>query len=347
MYSSAEQYMQRALDLSLKGLGNTLTNPLVGCVIVYENRIIGEGYHTKYGAAHAEVEAMQSVSENDRQFLSQSTLYVTLEPCCHFGKTPPCTDLIIENKIPHVVVAQLDPYEKVSGKGVERLKSAGVLVEVGVLQHQAAFANRRFLCNQTLKRPYIILKWAETIDGFIAGKSNGQKQISGSMAQLLVHRWRSEESAFLIGKNTLLNDSPLLNNRFWTGANPTRVVLGNADESYYNLPFFDLNIPTYLIGNKHKIGHIKNAELVEIETGNLGHVLEFLMQQGMSSVVVEGGRSVLDNFLQFGFWDEVRVLQSKNKYFNNGLQAPCLPEGNWENEDLSDDTLKILYKNVI
>lgn len=338
--------MQRAIRLSEKGLGQTHTNPLVGCVIAYNDRVIGEGYHTGYGAAHAEVEAIRSVSENDKQFLDKSTLYVTLEPCCHYGKTPPCTDLILEKNIPNVVIAHLDPFEKVAGKGVEKLKNAGVNVRVGFLKEEAAFVNRRFLWNQEKHKPYVILKWAETADGFIAGNEPGQKQISGSLAQLLLHRWRSEESAFLIGKNTLLHDSPLLTNRLWSGNNPVRVVLGNADVAYLQLPFFKVNEPTYLIGMSHGVQQIHNAELVSFDPHNIEAVLEFVMQEQLSSLVVEGGKKVLESFINAGFWNEIRVFKSKYKLFKNGVKAPEMPQQEYIEQDLKDDNLIVLYKNA-
>lgn len=331
--------MQRAIDLSLKGLGNTKTNPLVGCVIVHENNIIGEGYHAKYGEAHAEVAAIYSVV--DKGLLKQATLYVTLEPCCHFGKTPPCTELILKHSIPKVVIACLDPFPEVSGKGVEILKKQGVIVEVGMLQKEAAFANRRFLCNQQQKRPYVILKWAETADGFLAGTQSSQKQISGEMASLLLHKWRSEEDAFLIGKNTLLMDKPLLTNRKWSGKSPIRIVLGNTDQDYLNQPIFSSDVQTILIGDNHKVNEIEGAEILTLDKRNLKEVLSILFSKGISSLVVEGGREVLKSFIEAKLFDEIRVFKSKKVFFENGLSAPTIELEFQENIDLNEDWLLV------
>jgi len=335
--------MQRAIDLSLKGLGSTQTNPLVGCVIVYKNTIIGEGFHAKYGEAHAEVQAINSVADADKSLLQHATLYVTLEPCCHFGKTPPCTELIVKHGIQTVVIACLDPFPKVSGKGVYFLTQNGIKVEVGVLQKEAEFANRRFMLNQNSQRPYVILKWAETSNGKIAGEHISQKQISGENASLLLHKWRSQEGAFLIGKNTLLFDKPLLTNRKWSGKNPIRVVLGNSNEAYKKLPFFSIEIQTFLIGNKHDIKHIEGAELVEIDSRNLNKVLSFLYSKGISSLVVEGGREVLQSFIETKLFDEVRVLKSKNISFEKGLDSPTINFEFQEKVDLQEDWLLVHY----
>lgn len=346
MVPSPEQYIQRAIDLSLKGLGHTQTNPLVGCVIVHNNRIIGEGYHKQYGGAHAEVEAIQSVSGKDCTLLKDATLYVTLEPCCHQGKTPPCTELILQHQIPHVVIAMLDPYPKVSGKGLEMLKQNGVKVDTGVLKERAEFANRRFICNQEKHRPYVILKWAETSNGFMSGSKINQKQISGSMAQTLLHKWRSEESAFMIGKNTLLQDKPLLNNRLWTGSSPARIVLGSATQEFGALDFFSLSLPTFVIGNQHKISNLNGATLVEMDTYELEQILTFILNKGYSSVVVEGGRKLLDSFIQQNCWDEIRVLKSKKTQFESGIESPDLPKNFTPLfQDLKEDTLTTIYNS--
>jgi len=234
--------MQRALDLAERGKGAVRPNPMVGCVIVHEEKIIGEGYHEQYGGPHAEVQAFASVS--DPQLLAEATVYVSLEPCSHWGKTPPCANLLVEKGIKSVVVATLDPNPLVAGKGVQLLEVAGISVQVGLLEQEARWQNRRFFCQQEKHRPYVILKWAQTQDGFIARENFDSKWISGTQSRQLVHQWRAEEQAILVGKNTALHDNPRLNVRDWTGSDPIRVVLDSKLELPTDLHLFDQQIPT-------------------------------------------------------------------------------------------------------
>lgn len=319
-------FMRRAISLAHLGLGNTKTNPLVGCVIVYNNKIIGEGYHKQFGEAHAEVNAIKSVAKEHLSLLEKSTLYVTLEPCCHIGKTPPCTNIIIEHKIPHVVIACLDPFDAVKGNGVSILKQNGVTVTVGLLEKDAAFMNRRFLCNQVNKRPYIILKWAQSADGFVNSLNKTQTKISGNEAQILLHKWRSEEDAFIIGKQTLLIDNPSLSNRFFPGKQPIRIVFANADESFKNLLLFKPTPPAWIVGKNHQVETLPNTILINQDTNHLAETMQLLLSKGISSVVVEGGKKLLDSFIQSGLYDEFRVIKSKSLLIQNGLLAPQIPD---------------------
>ena len=254
-------FMQRALDLAERGKGTVRPNPLVGCVLVHEGNIIGEGYHEQYGGPHAEVNAIASVT--DPNLLTDATAYVSLEPCSHWGKTPPCANLLVEKGIKSVVVATLDPNPLVAGKGVKLLEEAGISVQVGLLEQEARWQNRRFFCQQEKHRPYLILKWAQTQDGFIARENFDSKWISGTQSRQLVHQWRAEEQAILVGKNTALHDNPRLNVRDWTGSDPIRVVLDSKLELPAELHLFDQKIPT-LCYNTLKSETLPNLEWVKL-----------------------------------------------------------------------------------
>ena len=251
-----QKYMQRALELAAFGIGNVAPNPLVGCVIVHNDKIIGEGWHQKFGGPHAEVNAINSV--NNKQLLAESTLYVTLEPCNHHGKTPPCVDLILQYKIPNVVIATLDVNPIVSGKGVARLKENGVEVSFGILAQEAQFQNRRFITFHQKKRPYIILKWAQSADGFIDKKreigEKGSFQISGKAAQIALHQWRSEEAGILVGKNTALIDNPKLNTRLWEGNNPVRIIIDTNLEVPRTHHIYDNSVRTLIFNRLERGG---------------------------------------------------------------------------------------------
>jgi diaminohydroxyphosphoribosylaminopyrimidine deaminase/5-amino-6-(5-phosphoribosylamino)uracil reductase len=338
-------FMQRAIALSLLGFGKTRSNPLVGCVVVHKGEIIGEGYHAFFGGPHAEVNAIQSVHNKER--LQEATLYVTLEPCCHFGKTPPCTDLILAHKIPRVVVANLDPFPEVSGKGIARLQSAGVEVVTGLAEEEAAYANRRFLTAQLHKRPFVIAKWAETSNGIMASAIS--KQISGKEAQTLLHQWRSQETAFLVGKGTFMLDNPLLTNRLWGEAQPMRVVLANGLRVADNPGFFEQPSPILLYGNALDSEDFpQHVTCIPIDAYQLEEVLLDLFLRGITSLVVEGGRNILDAFLALGFVDEIRVLKSKKTIWEKGVLAPDIPvwfSKHKEELDLNTDRLFVYSVN--
>lgn len=352
-----EKYMLRCLELAKNGLGNVAPNPMVGCVIVCEGKVIGEGYHQEYGKAHAEVNAIHSV--RDKSLLQKSTLYVNLEPCAHFGKTPPCANLIVEHNIPRVVIGCIDSYSEVSGKGIEKLRNAGIEVTVGILENESLELNKRFFTFHNKKRPYVILKWAETIDGFIdvyrvniknneiAGqpRNDADNWITSPLSKQLVHKWRSEEAAILVGTTTALNDNPKLNVREWKGNNPTRIVIDLHDRLPQSLNLFDKIMPT-IVFSLSKETSTNNLTYVKINNAKtlLQEVLNELYKRNIQSVIVEGGATLLQSFIDQHLWDEARVFVG-NKKFTTGLKAPSL-KGNLIVEELIDvDYLKWIVNN--
>lgn len=330
--------MQRCLQLAQKGLGKVSPNPMVGCVIVHGDKIIGEGYHKAYGGPHAEPEAMASLV--DKSLLRESTVYVSLEPCAHYGKTPPCAPLLVESGVRKVVIGALDPYHQVDGRGVQILKQGGVEVITGVLQKECEEINKRFITYHVRKRPYIILKWAETSDGFIAGE--GRRQISGKAAQTRLHQWRTEEDAFMVGTNTLLNDNPQLNSRNWPGKNPTRIAIDMQLKSGgMQLHFHDGSQDTIIL-NGIRNGTEGNVQFTRIVDNSPQSIIEAIYNKRIQSVVIEGGARLLNSFIQQGYYDEVRVLRSKRLLWGKGEKVPALPALTSISEDLDDDEL-ILY----
>jgi diaminohydroxyphosphoribosylaminopyrimidine deaminase / 5-amino-6-(5-phosphoribosylamino)uracil reductase len=321
--STAEIFMQRCLDLALLGIGDVAPNPMVGCVIVHEGVIIGEGYHMKYGEPHAEVNAIHSVK--NPELLLESTLYVSLEPCAHFGKTPPCSDLIIESRIPKVVIGTVDPFAEVAGKGIERMKNAGIEVEVGLLEKESRSLNRRFFTFHEKKRPYIILKWAQTLDGFI-DTDRTEKQhptwITNALAKRLVHKQRSEESAILIGTNTAEYDNPALTVREWTGAQPIRMVIDRIGRLNPELHIFDGNVPTWVFTAIERPDS-ENLKFITLDFNQniLPQMMAELYQREILSVIVEGGSELLNSFLEINLWDEAFVYTG-NQFFGKGVAAP-------------------------
>ncbi|MEQ8628986.1 bifunctional diaminohydroxyphosphoribosylaminopyrimidine deaminase/5-amino-6-(5-phosphoribosylamino)uracil reductase RibD [Ekhidna sp.] len=335
------RYMQRALELAELGRGSVSPNPMVGCVIVHQGKIIGEGYHKKYGEAHAEVNAIHSV--NDHSIFPESTVYVTLEPCAHHGKTPPCADLLIEKKIKRVVVACRDPFDQVDGKGIEKLQKAGLDVELGILEKEAIELNKRFLTSVQKERPYVILKWAQTSDGFVARENYDSKWISNSYSRQLVHKWRTEEDAILVGKNTAIHDDPLLTSREWKGNNPIRVLLDSNLEVNKTFNLFNEDAPT-LILNSIKEEKAGNIEWIKTDMNNPWSVLRKLHERKIQSVIIEGGSQVLNSFINENCWDEARVFTSETT-FGNGIAAPEI-EGKVEKEEtIFADQLTIYRKN--
>jgi diaminohydroxyphosphoribosylaminopyrimidine deaminase / 5-amino-6-(5-phosphoribosylamino)uracil reductase len=316
-------YMQRALELALRGAGHVSPNPLVGCVIVHQNKVIGEGWHQQYGGPHAEVNAIATVE--DKSLLKDSTVYVTLEPCSHYGKTPPCADLLIKHDVKHVVIATLDTNPLVAGKGVEKLKASGAQVQTGILEQKGRELNRRFFTYMEKQRPFIILKWAQTADGFMARNNLDSKWISNELSRQLVHQWRTQEDAILVGTRTALHDNPLLNVRLWTGRNPVRIVIDKSLNLKQNLHLFDGTQPT-LCYNTIKNEEALNVTYIRItEDDFLTGILKDLHARKIQSVIVEGGPSTLSYFLKKNLWDEARVFTSKQA-FGEGLPAP-LPKG--------------------
>lgn len=319
-----EQLMQRCLQLASLGAGTVSPNPMVGAVLVYEDRIIGEGYHQAYGMPHAEINCINSVSFENKEFISQSTLYVSLEPCAHFGKTPPCTNRIIEEKIPKVVIGSMDPFPKVNGLGITQLKAAGIEVITGVLKNETDELNKRFFSVHTKMRPYIILKWAQTANKKMALQNGERLMISNPITQRLVHKWRSEEDAVMVGTKTALLDNPILDTRFWPGNSPVRVI-----------PDRELKLPMHLhIFNKQQrtiiFNEMKNVEQAFLiykkismhSDDTLQQILEKCAGENIQSILVEGGAKLLNNFMKENRWDEMRVITNENLLANDAIDAP-------------------------
>lgn len=343
-------FMQRCLDLAAQGIGNVAPNPPVGAVIVYQNRIIGEGYHQQYGQAHAEPNAINSVLPQDKHLLSQSTLYVSLEPCSHFGKTPPCSDLIIKTGIPKVVIASPDPFELVNGQGIQKLRAAGIEVTIDILQTEANWLMRRFLTYHQHQRPYIILKWAQTANHFIAPTNKQQQWISNSFAKMLTHRWRTEEQAILVGTNTALADNPQLTARLWTGKQPLRLVIDRYGRLQNKpLHLLDNSLPTVVFTQTHPNQNVNQANLqyipINFEHQPLQQILHFLYQQKIQSVIVEGGAALLNSFIDANLWDEARVFTAPI-YWDNGLTAPLLSNAKLHQKQKIDDNCLTIFTNL-
>ena len=341
-----ELYMRRCLELARLGGGYTAPNPMVGSVLVHENEIIGEGYHRKYGQPHAEVNCINSVKQENRHLIEKSVIYVSLEPCAHFGKTPPCADLIIKHKIPTAVVGCRDPFELVDGRGIEKLLAAGVQVITPVLENECKELNKRFFTFHTKKRPYIILKWAQSKNQKIGNADFSRVLISNSGSNRLVHKWRSEEAGVLIGTNTALHDNPSLNTRNWTGPDPVRLVLD-----------MNLRLPSDLqIYNKKQKTIIFNAFQDEDQENVLYYKLEKDLPVAYSisdacyklqiqSVLIEGGTELLQSFIDEKLWDEARVIENTQLIIENGSQAPVLSnQVLTASEEVLTDTISC-YKN--
>ena len=317
--------MRRCLQLAALGAGNVAPNPMVGAVLVYEHRIIGEGYHRAFGTWHAEVECLKSVAEEDRELISKSTLYVSLEPCAHFGKTPPCADLIIEEKIPAVVIGCRDPFSQVKGRGIEKLLAAGVEVSENVLEKECEAMNKRFFTFHTEHRPYIILKWAETANGKINNTGNKRLLISNEYSNRIVHKWRSEEMAILVGTNTALMDNPNLSTRLWNGKNPIRLVIDKELKLVDSLNLFNGKSRTVVLNFlKHDEEGLVQYYQVSPDTELVFQVVNALYQMQINSVIVEGGAYLLQSFIDSEMWDEARVIKNELLYVDEGLQAPLL-----------------------
>ncbi len=324
--SFQEQIMSRCIELAKLGAGNVSTNPMVGAVVVHDGKIIGEGYHRKCGEAHAEVNAINSVK--NQELLKESEIYVSLEPCAHFGKTPPCADLIIKKKIKKVYVGCLDPFSKVDGKGIQKLRAAGVEVVVGVLEKECQELNRRFFTSVNLKRPYVILKWAQSIDGYI-DKDCKPVRISNHQTEILNHKWRSEEDAILVGYNTALRDNPSLTNRLWAGKNPLRVVLDRELKLPNDLKLYDGAARTVVFTSKDVEADLSGVTVVKIdfERGDVSaQVLSALYEMKVQSLIVEGGASTHQMFVDAGLWDEARIFVSPVMLVN-GTRAADLCGG--------------------
>ncbi len=344
------QYMKRCLELAVLGAGKTSPNPMVGAVIVHNGEIIGEGYTSPYGGAHAEVNAVRSVIDQvgeakARELFSESTIYVSLEPCAHFGKTPPCADMIVDMGFKEAVIACLDPFAKVNGLGLKKLQDAGIRTEVGVMEDDAKWVNRRFFTKLKDFRPYVILKWAETADGYFAPVS-GQRWISNQASKQLVHKWRSEEDAILVGKRTAELDNPSLTVREWQGRNPKRILIDKNLDLPESLSIFDDAAET-IIFNAKKTDWQGNRKYIELENFDLylpQQILYQLYLMDVQSIIVEGGRKTLDLFIQAGLWDEARVFVGAGSWAE-GIEAPKLIGDLKEEIQVGSDQLKIYLPN--
>ncbi|PHQ28987.1 riboflavin biosynthesis protein RibD [Leeuwenhoekiella nanhaiensis] len=340
--------MARCLQLAKNGLGTTYPNPMVGAVVVHNNCIVGEGWHQKAGDAHAEVNAINNV--NKKELLKEATIYVSLEPCSHFGKTPPCSDLIIASGIKKVIVGSVDPFAAVAGRGIKKLLDAGCEVIVGVLEAECKDLNKRFFTFHTQKRPYIILKWAESNDGFIAPDSETRNNrepvwITNSAARQLVHKWRAEEMGILVGTNTVEADNPSLTTRYWVGKSPTRIILDRELKLKKSSTVFDGNVATLTITekpveNKSNLNYIK----ADFEQNLVAQLVDILYAEGLQSVIIEGGAKTLNSFIEDDLWDEARIFKGR-VHFGNGVAAPHLKKATkTRTSNLNGDLLSIHYR---
>jgi diaminohydroxyphosphoribosylaminopyrimidine deaminase / 5-amino-6-(5-phosphoribosylamino)uracil reductase len=343
-----ETYMKRCLDLARLGLGSTAPNPMVGSVVVHRNKVIGEGYHHEYGGNHAEVNAVQSIK--DKNLLKSSILYVNLEPCSHTGKTPPCADMIVRHEIPEVIIGSVDPNPLVAGKGISILEKAGVKVTSGIMPDQCYELNRRFFTYHQQKRPYIILKWAQTRDGFldVLREKPGITEsswITNEISRVLVHKWRSKEQSILVGTQTALMDNPRLNVREWKGKSPLRIVIDRKLRLPGSLNLFDNSVETLVINEKTDMTEGK-TRFVKLGFANnvIPALLNYLYDQGIQSVLVEGGGKMINSFLKENLWDEARVFAGQ-KQFGTGIPAPVIEKIIPEKYPLREDFL-YLYRNT-
>ena len=333
-----EPYMRRCIQLAELGAGTVAPNPMVGSVLVYDDTIVGEGYHRVYGQAHAEVNCIRDfetrfAAEEWKRFgfastsdlLQKATLYVSLEPCAHFGKTPPCADMIVRLRIPRVVVGVRDPFPEVDGKGIDKLREAGIEVTSGVLEPECRELNKRFFTFHAQHRPYIILKWAQSVDGYI-GRATGRVPISNRWSNLLVHRWRSEEASILVGRRTALIDDPALTNRHWAGRpNPLRLVLDPSLTLPSQLQLFDGSVPTIVFNTIAQESRPNELHFQRLSGPILEGMMSNLYHRHVQSVLVEGGAHLLESLIGEGLWDEIRVIRSGSVRLSEGVKAPDLP----------------------
>ncbi len=345
--STHEFYIQRCIKIAKNALGSSRPNPMVGSVIVHNNKIIGEGYTSTYGGNHAEVNAIQSVT--NKALLKASTLYVTLEPCSHYGKTPPCSDLIIANSIPNVVIGTVDTHSKVAGQGIIKLQSNGCNVTVGVLEKECKLHHKRFFTFHNKQRPYIILKWAETHDGFIAPESKRETKpvwITNALSRQLVHKWRAEEQAILVGTNTVVQDNPSLTVRDWTGKHPIRVVIDKDLKLNNDASVFNTDAETLIISSKSENkDNVKTIDFSHSET-IAQQICSVLHNRDINSIIIEGGSKTLQTFINEGLWDEARVFTGTIQ-FKKGVKAPEFSGALLSETQLLNDTLRVYSNNTI
>jgi len=339
-----DKFMRRCLQLASYGSGFVAPNPMVGCVIVCNDQVIGEGYHKHFGGPHAEVNAFALVEQ--KELLSEATVYVSLEPCSHQGKTPPCADLLVSNNIKRVVIGCRDSNPVVSGKGIERLKRAGIEVIEGVLEEECRQLNKRFFTFHERRRPYVVLKWAQTLDGFIDRVRNedikGINWVSSELTKTLVHKWRSEEQSILVGRNTIINDNPSLTVREYDGQNPIRIVIDSQLQISQDLNIYSNEAPT-LVFNRIKNEKKENVEWIKISETSTANILEELYKREISSVFVEGGSRTLQYFIIDNVWDEARVIVGNTK-FGDGIKAPIINRIPTDSFKFGEDRIYIYFR---
>ncbi|MEI8110847.1 MAG: bifunctional diaminohydroxyphosphoribosylaminopyrimidine deaminase/5-amino-6-(5-phosphoribosylamino)uracil reductase RibD [Chitinophagia bacterium] len=323
-----EKFIYRCFELAQNGAGWVAPNPKVGAVLVYKQQVIGEGYHSKYGESHAEVNCLQSVLPEHRSFITESTLYVNLEPCCHFGKTPPCTDLIIQSGIKKVVISNTDPFPQVKGGGIQKLAAAGITVVTDVLANTGNWLNRRFFTMQTQNRPYIILKWAQTQDGFIGALQDDRLIISNELTQRKVHRWRAAEAAILIGFRTALLDNPQLTNRLVPGKQPVRLIIDPLKKLPMKLQVFSDNLDTTIINCKDSISVGTALSWQYVGEDWVEGVIQYCCEKAIESILIEGGAATLQSFIDRGYWNEIRRITNTAHSIGSGVLAPLITLSN-------------------
>ncbi len=317
-------FMKRCLELALQGRGKVAPNPMVGALLEYRGQIIAEGFHAAYGSAHAEVNCFDAVPPERRHLIPDSTLYVSLEPCAHYGKTPPCALRIVKERPKKVIVCNEDPFPAVDGKGLQIVEGAGIETETGLLADQGLWLNRRFFCFHTLHRPYIILKWAQTREGFFAPVNRTRHQMSNSHSLQLLHRWRTEESAIMVGTKTAASDNPQLTARLWEGRQPLRIVIDRKLALDGDLRIFDGSANTWIL-NEIKNGSVEKNTFLQLDFSNpiTGQLMHHLRQEGVQSLMVEGGADLLQRFIADGLWDEARIFETAHS-LDEGVAAPQL-----------------------
>ncbi len=339
--SEDKKYIKRCFELAKRGMGKVSPNPMVGSVVVFEDSIIGEGWHQEYGGHHAEVNAINSVE--DKKLLANSTIYVSLEPCAHFGKTPPCVDLILENKIPSVIIATKDPNPKVAGKSIAKLETAGVRVKVDILKDEALQLNQAFFTSFQKERPHIILKWAESKDAFFA-PIKGQKWLSNAFTKRLTHKWRNHVDSILVGRKTVLDDNPQLTDRFWDGNNPIRIVIDPSLKISEQSKVLSDGHKS-IVFNTEKTEINQNVEYIKIDKSPFPiiEILEHLHNRKITNLLVEGGAQTIQQFIEQNLWDEAYIYKTKT-VLTKGIKSPkFVGENKMASEDISDNKLEIYY----
>jgi diaminohydroxyphosphoribosylaminopyrimidine deaminase/5-amino-6-(5-phosphoribosylamino)uracil reductase len=341
-----QEYMLRCLELAQRGKGYAAPNPMVGAVLVYNGRVIGEGWHKEYGQAHAEVHCFESVANDDKHLISGSTMYVSLEPCAHHGKTPPCANRIVAEGVKKVVICNVDPFAKVSGRGIEILKENSVEVTTGILNEEGLWVNRRFFCFHRQQRPYIILKWAQTSNGFFAPLNRTRYQLSNVHSKQLLHKWRTEEQGIMVGHNTALNDNPHLIASEWEGEQPLRIVLDEQLDLSTSLYVFNDEAATWIVNGKEEKSTV-NISYVQVDFGKniLPQLMKRLHDASITSLIVEGGVYLLESFIKNDMWDEARIFTA-DVQMEDGLKAPLLTNAEKVfDADIAGDELSVYTKS--